>query len=249
MVTSSVACSNGKLAVTIRDGADWSNDHDTSPQGHDILKVFQGDSKQGLGDTDSAQFAVVWTDAQGKVVGTTYTNAQAQGNRSFAATWGTNKYTSKTPKNVGERAVVNDEATVPAGAVSVNVVLLFTDILRGPREATADVNANGHGDLVAIIGSWTGKLDNGQWKFSKNQDDLGILPQIKNGWPTAAQVWGSFTFSDWAGWNGDVKNRLEQRTNGKFTLSIREPNRKNSNLNANKVPIGTDTGFDIIEKP
>ena len=64
---------------------------------------------------------------------------------------------------------------MPEGAVSVSIVLLYTDILQGPAAETSSVQTTGHGDLPAIIGSWTGKLQNGKWVFTTQPGDVNII--------------------------------------------------------------------------
>jgi hypothetical protein len=256
-ITSSVDIVNGSLQVEVRDGPDWKNPFTSGNR--DLLSVMNGVAGfDEDGDCDSAQFAATCFNAYGQVINA-YTNAEAQGQRTIAADWTSNGYTkegpNKTPVGLGQRAIYNNKMTIVPGTRMVNVVLIYTDILHEPVDHTDDT---GHGDLPAILASWTLNLDaNGNvTSVTTHPEDVALIPQMKDGWPTASQVWGFFGSDrpdSWGGWIGDVKSRLESRTDQTFTLRKRGPKEENCNppkSEHSNLPYDLfDTGFDIAYKP
>ena len=231
-VVSSVSISGGKLRVEV---ARRSGLESGSGQRGDLLGVFNGTAGYAQDkDTDSCQFAVEWLNQANQVVGQ-YTNAKPQGKRTIAAGWTTGGYTRQTPIGLGQRSIYNNSASAPAGALKVNIVLVYTDILNGPDTDTPTVNTNGRGDCPAIIASWSGSLTNGVWWFTKNPQDVNIITPIPGGWPTAGQiVGGPFV----GGWIVGIQKCSLARTG--YTLKPRGPKYGNCN-NA------MDTGFDIVK--
>lgn len=85
---------------------------------------------------------------------------------------------------------------VPASAVGFNVVLIYTDVLDGTADKSADSNGigNSEGDMPLVMGHWTGTLTNGDaTTIVPCLADMGVLSHIsgsfdsKKGYPTVAQ--------------------------------------------------------------
>ena len=98
---SSIVISDGTLRVRINDGPNYKK----VSQGQDLYNVMSGVKSASIThDTDSAQFAVEWTNASGGIIGGFNTNALPQdSNRSYAANW-TKDYDDTTP--VGKRSAL-----------------------------------------------------------------------------------------------------------------------------------------------
>ena len=127
----------GKIMTTVEQGKGYKG-----PNG--LGAVMRGANED---DTDSAQFAIRYKDANGNVVGVSYKNSKPQGKRTYAADW------SVETKDEKEFVSQEAETSIPAEATDIDIVLVYTDILEDPPYAYTAKGPN-EGDMPAIIGYW-----------------------------------------------------------------------------------------------
>lgn len=137
---------------------------------HSLLFDLSGEGT----DNDSAQFAARWTDSDGNVVGY-YCNAIAQSkSRDVGAYW------TKTK----DGTVQWETDAIPAGAVHMDIVLIYTDVLYGPSLNFDKYNRK-YADVPVIMGYWTGSIEDGEWSLVAHPE---VLPQQLEGDPFAADI-------------------------------------------------------------
>jgi hypothetical protein len=177
----------GKLRVQISTGPGY-------VRSRSLLSLVDG-SASAFHDTDSAQAAIRWTNANAALQpagDSVSTNARRQSpTRDKAADWTAGAASRSADGKLLE--VAHWDAPIPPDARHVDVVLVFTDILSYTYRDHDDHTAAGRkrGDAPAVIGSWSGERVNGQWRFTINRSDL--TPPNRNAagqkeYPTQAQI-------------------------------------------------------------
>ena len=163
-----VKAAGGKLVVQVATGPGY---HRSST----LLALVNG-SASTMHDTDSAQAAIRWTqDAAGKIPcsGGVATNAQPQDPlRTKAADWIQGSKARGANGKLLED--VHWDTPIPPDARHVNIVLVFTDLLVYTFHDHDDSTPQGRrrGDVPAVIGSWSGDLVDGTFRFKVNRADL-----------------------------------------------------------------------------
>ena len=210
-IISSIKTTNNKnkLQILVKKGEGY----DQVSQGHSLLDVFKGIGT----DQDSGQVAIIWKN----------NNHEGWNNNDVRETNAVQVPISMSHRKDGAAKWdqngdgISWEVQIPADAVYVKIILIYTDILEGNYTQNS---SSGRGDMPAIVGSWEGTKDaDGNWSFTMNTGDITT---------TNGNAPGEGMKNDKVSSIGGILNGMG------FNLNER---RKNSST--------YDTGYDIWSKP
>jgi len=177
---SAVVVRDNNLCVIGKEGPGY----EAAAQRYAFFNVLTGNDGDPNYDLDSAQIAVrfdgspaVTNAARGPNPNSPPGTVIPPGNYPMGASWANDTtYGGAEPNRAGKK-----DFTIQSGATTVNVVLLFTDVVYGQWYL----------DAPAVIGSWTGEKKDGRWSFVGNtplaNDLIGVVTPGDATKPTKVQ--------------------------------------------------------------